>query len=58
MKKHTAPDGTKIYTPRKKPSPSGQTNIITDPAITHGEYTAVNDENIALGKQWVDENEL
>ena len=38
MKKHTAPDGTKIYTPRKKPSPSGQTNIITDPAITHSTW--------------------
>ena len=54
MKNQTTPDGTKIYIPRKKLSPSGQTNIITDPALTHGEYNAVSDENVALGQKWVD----
>lgn len=58
MKHNTTPDGTKIYTPKKKISPSGQTNIITDPALTHGEFNAMSDENVALAKKWVDETEL
>ena len=58
MKKHTEKDGTKIYIPGSKPAPSGQTNIITDPALTHGEYALSNDENVTLAKKWVDDIEL
>ena len=58
MKKKTSQDGVKIYIPKKALSPQGQTNIITDPAITHGEYTAASDENAALAKKWVDDIEL
>ena len=57
MKKHSSQDGTKVYQPRQKLSPSGMTNVITDPDIINGEYSAVNDENVALAKKWVDENE-
>lgn len=58
MKNNTTPDGTRIYTPRKKMIPSGQTNIITDPALTHSEPSLSRDENVELAKKWVDDNEL
>lgn len=58
MKKHKALDGTKIYEPGKKISPSGQTNIITDPNIIHGEFTASTDENAELARDWVNDIKL
>ena len=58
MDNNTTPDGTRIYTPRKKIIPSGSTNILTDTDLENGRYTSVNDENIALGKKWVDDIEL
>lgn len=58
MDKKTAPDGTKIYTPKAKLSPSGQTNIITDPSLTHSEYNISSDENVALAREWVNDIKL
>ena len=58
MKKKTETDGTKIYVPKQKLSPSGQTNIITDPNLTHSEYNASSDENVALAREWVNDIKL
>lgn len=58
MKNKNTADGTKIYIPKSKLSPSGQTNIITDPSLTHGEYSASSDENVALARKWVDDIKL